>query len=143
MAVHWAHEVKTRFPDGQIFLNLRGFDPHQPPVEPAAAIRTLLDALGVPAEQVPVDPDAQAGLYRSQFAGRRILVLLDNASDAAQVRPLLPGSEGSLVLVTSRDQLVSLVAVDGARPVMLSLLSDDVARELLCLLYTSPSPRDS
>jgi tetratricopeptide (TPR) repeat protein len=131
LAVKWAHEVKARFPDGQIFVNLRGFDPHQPPGEPASAIRTLLDALGVPAEQVPVDPDAQAGLYRSQFAGRRILVLLDNASDAAQVRPLLPGSEGSLVLVTSRDQLVSLVAVDGARPVMLQLLSDDVARELL------------
>jgi DNA-binding SARP family transcriptional activator/tetratricopeptide (TPR) repeat protein len=131
LAVHWAHEVKARFPDGQIFLNLRGFDPHQPPAEPEAAIRTLLDALGVPAEQVPVDPDAQAGLYRSQFAGRRILVLLDNASDAAQVRPLLPGSAGSLVLVTSRDQLVSLVAVDSAQPVMLDLLSDDVARELL------------
>ncbi|MFL6119517.1 AfsR/SARP family transcriptional regulator [Actinophytocola sp.] len=131
LAVQWAHEVKARFPDGQIFLNLRGFDPHQPPAGQAAAIRTLLDALGVPAEQVPVDPDAQAGLYRSQFAGRRILVLLDNASDAAQVRPLLPGSEGSLVLVTSRDQLISLVAVDSARPVMLNLLSDDVARELL------------
>lgn len=131
LAVHWAHEVKDRFPDGQIFLNLRGFDPHQQRVEPAAGIRTMLDALGVPADQIPVDADAQAGLYRSQFAGRRILVLLDNASDAAQVRPLLPGSEGSLVLVTSRDQLVSLVAVDSARPVMLHLLSDDVARELL------------
>jgi DNA-binding SARP family transcriptional activator len=131
LAVQWAHEVKARFPDGQIFLNLRGFDPHQPPVKPTAAIRTLLDVLGVPADQVPVDPDAQAGLYRSQFAGRRVLVLLDNAADAAQVRPLLPGAEGSLVLVTSRDQLVSLVAVDGARPITPHLLSDEVARELL------------
>ncbi len=131
LAVHWAHEVKARFPDGQIYLNLRGFDPHLPPTEPAVAIRGLLDALGVPADRLPLDPEAQAGLYRSELARGRFLLLLDNARDAAQVRPLLPGSPGSMVLVTSRDQLVSLVAVDGARPVALNLLSDDVARRLL------------
>jgi DNA-binding SARP family transcriptional activator len=142
LAVHWAHQVADRFPDGQLFVNLRGFggarDPSQSPgdptgqaMAPAEAIRTFLDALQVPTERVPATLEAQVGLYRSLLAGRRMLILLDNARDADQVRPLLPSTPGSLVLVTSRNQLTGLVATDGAQPLTLDLLPDPEARELL------------
>jgi DNA-binding SARP family transcriptional activator/tetratricopeptide (TPR) repeat protein len=131
LAVHFAHRVAERFPEGQLYVNLRGFDPSGPPVTPSEAIRGFLDALEVPAPRIPPDLTAQVGLYRSLLAGRRVLIVADNARDAAQVRPLLPGSPGCLVLVTSRGQLPSLVAADGAHPIELDVLSPDEASELL------------
>ncbi|MDG4786539.1 BTAD domain-containing putative transcriptional regulator [Micromonospora sp. WMMD1102] len=131
LAVHWAHRVAHRFPDGQLYVNLRGFDPVGPAVQPAEAVRQFLDALGVPAERIPTDLDAQAALYRSQMFHRRMLVLLDNARDAAQLRPLLPGGPGCLVLVTSRARLADLVAIEGAGPVPVGPLPAREARELL------------
>ena len=131
LAVCWAHQVADRFPDGQLYVNLRGFDPAGSPVTPAEAIRGFLDAFEVPPGRIPVSVAAQAALYRSLLAGRRVLVVADNARDAGQVRPLLPGSPGCVVIVTSRNTLTSLVAVEGARPLTLDLLTTEEARELL------------
>jgi DNA-binding SARP family transcriptional activator/tetratricopeptide (TPR) repeat protein len=130
LAVHWAHRVADRFPDGQLYLNLRGFDPGGV-VSPAEAIRGILDALQVPAPRIPVTLQAQVGLYRSLLAGRRMLIVLDNARDADQVRPLLPGASRSLVVVTSRDSMFGLVANEGASLLTLDLLSPDEARQFL------------
>ncbi|MEV1289614.1 BTAD domain-containing putative transcriptional regulator [Micromonospora sp. NPDC049679] len=131
LAVHWAHRVADRFPDGQLYLNLRGFDPGGAAMSPEGALRRLLQALGAPPERIPEAVDAQAAFYRTLLAGRRILVLLDNARDAEQVRPLLPGAPGCLALVTSRAQLASLVAAEGAQPLVLDLLPAADARRLL------------
>ena len=130
-AVHWAHQVKERFPDGQLYVNLRGFDPGRPPMSPAAAVHAFLEALDVPPHHIPTSLEAQVGLYLSRLAGRRVLIVLDNAYDAEQVRPLLPGAPGCLALVTSRNQLTSLAASDGADLVTLDLLTVAEARELL------------
>jgi DNA-binding SARP family transcriptional activator/tetratricopeptide (TPR) repeat protein len=131
LAVHWAHRVVDRFADGQLYVNLRGFGPVGQPMDPAEAIRRCLGALDIPARRIPAELDAQAALYRSELAGRRMLVLLDNARDAAQVRPLLPGAPQCLVLVTSRNRLTSLVAAEGAHSVDLDLLGVDEAVRLL------------
>ncbi|WP_196444902.1 BTAD domain-containing putative transcriptional regulator [Planomonospora sp. ID67723] len=131
LAVHWAHRVAGRFPDGQLYVNLRGFAPNGPAMEPGEALRGFLHALAVPAARLPPDLDAQTALYRSLLARRRMLLVLDNARDAEQVRPLLPGAPGCLVLVTSRNQLTSLIAVEGARPLALDPPALDEARRLL------------
>ncbi len=131
LAVHFAHQHADRFPDGQLYADLRGFDPAGAPVDASGALRRFLDALAVPSGRIPSDPDAQLALYRSLLADKRMLVVLDNARDESQVRPLLPGSAGCLTVVTSRNQLAGLIALDGAIPFTLDLLSPDEARELL------------
>jgi tetratricopeptide (TPR) repeat protein/transcriptional regulator with XRE-family HTH domain len=131
LALHWAHQVAHRFPDGQLHVNLRGFDPSGTPATPAVAIREFLDALGVPPERVAPTLDAQVALYRSVLAGKRMLIVLDNARDEQQVRPLLPASPGSLILVTSRNRLGGLAATDAARLVSLDVLTHDEAVQLL------------
>src|SRR5256714_2292837 len=129
--VHWAHRVADRFPDGQLYVNLRGFDASGSVMAPEEALRSLLDALGVPTDLAPAGLDVLAARYRSQLAGRRVLVVLDNARDTAQVRPLLPGSPGCFVVVTSRRRLADLVAGEGARLLTLDLLTPDEARKVL------------
>jgi DNA-binding SARP family transcriptional activator/tetratricopeptide (TPR) repeat protein len=131
LAVHWAHHSAGEFPDGQLYVNLRGFDPSGTPVAPGDALRWFLGAFGVTEEQIPDSVDAQSALYRSVLAGKRVLVILDNARDAAQVRPLLPGSRSCLALVTSRARLPGLAATEGARLVPLDVLTADEAHELL------------
>jgi DNA-binding SARP family transcriptional activator/tetratricopeptide (TPR) repeat protein len=121
LAVRWAHRVREAFPDGQLYVNLRGYDAEQP-VAAADALAWFLTALGVRGPEIPVEIDERAGRYRSELAGRRMLVLLDNASSVEQVRPLLPGTGSCLVLITSRDSLPGMVAVHGAERLNLDLL---------------------
>jgi DNA-binding SARP family transcriptional activator/Tfp pilus assembly protein PilF len=131
LAIRFARQVAPRFPDGQLYVNLRGFDPSSAPTEPTAALGAFFEALGVPPRQVPATLDAQTGLFRSLLAGRRVLLLLDNARSTEQVRPLFPGSQGCMVVITSRSQLTGLVAAEGARPLPLGVLSPAEASELL------------
>lgn len=131
LALHWAHRELHRFPDGQLFVDLRGFSPDETPMEPDVAIRGFLHALGVDAGRVPSDPHARATLFRSLTAGRRMLVVIDNAADAAQVMPILPGGDTCRVLVTSRNRLLGLVGAHDARPVGLEVLADNDASALL------------
>jgi len=131
LAVHLAHRMAGRFPDGQLFINLRGFDPVAPIMPPAEAVRAFLDALDVPPQRIPVGYDAQVALYRSLLAHRRMLIVLDNARDTDQIRPLLPGSPGSLVIVTSRNELTGLVAGDGAHPLTLNPMTSAEAHDFL------------
>jgi DNA-binding SARP family transcriptional activator len=131
LAVHWAHRVAGQFPDGQLYVNLRGFDPSASALDPGAAIRGFLDAFGVSAQRIPADLDGQVGLYRTVLAGRRVLVVLDNARDVEQVRPLLPGTAGCMAIVTSRSQLTGLVAAEGAHHLTLDVLTAGAARDLI------------
>ena len=131
LAVHWAHRVADRFPDGQLYVNLRGFDPTGIPMQPAEAIRGFLDAFDIPAKGIPANPNAQIALYRTLLTDRKVLVLLDNAHDAEQVRPLLPASSTCMALITTRNQLTSLTVQEGAHLINLDVLSPEEARALL------------
>jgi DNA-binding SARP family transcriptional activator/tetratricopeptide (TPR) repeat protein len=131
LALHWAHLHADLFPDGQLFVNLRGFDPSSAPTAPATALRGFLTALGVASNDIPADQDAQAALYRSVVADRQMLVVLDNAADTAQVVPLLAGSPAVLTLVTSRRPLTGLIVTHGAQAIPLNVLAEDEAYDLL------------
>jgi len=131
LALHWAHRVAERFPDGQLYVDLRGFCDSAAPVTAGEAIHGFLDALGVTSGRLPGDITARAALYRSALANRRMLIILDNAADAGQIRPLLPGGSRNLVVVTSRNRLSSLIAVEGARSVSLDVLASGEARTML------------
>jgi len=131
LAVHWAHRASAHFPGGQLYVNLQGFGPAGSALEPGEVVHGFLEALGVPVNRIPAALQARTALYRSVLAGRRILVVLDNARDVQQVRPLLPGSPGCLTLVTSRSQLTGLIAAEGALRVGLDLLPAADARDLL------------
>ncbi|GAA1892049.1 AfsR/SARP family transcriptional regulator [Asanoa iriomotensis] len=130
LAIHWAHRVGDRFPGGQLYVNLLGFDDH-PPMAPAEAIRIFLAALSVSPTRIPASQQAQIDLYRSLLGGTRTLVVLDNASSAEQARPLLPGAPGCVAVVTSRNDLAGLVAVEGARAMTLDVLTPEEGRLLL------------
>ena len=122
LAVHFAHRVAAGFPDGQLFVNLRGFDPDQPPLAPGDALAGFVRALGAGPPQMPAELDELAAMYRSLLSGRRVLVVLDNAASAEQVRPLLPGTADCLAIVTSRNRVSGLVALDGAQRLTLDVL---------------------
>ncbi len=131
LALAWAHQHAEQFPDGQLFVDLHGFSPLEEPMPPAVAMRGFLDALGADPARIPADLDAQAALYRSLVAGRRMLIVLDNAATAEQVVPLLPGNPHCTVLITGRTRLVSLIDRHGARHLQLDVLARDEARALL------------
>jgi len=131
LAVHWAHQIRDQFPDGQVYLDLRGHDLTEPAMDPAEALQAVLQAFGVPAQQIPSGLQARSALYRSLLSGQQVLIVLDGAHDAEQVRPLLPGSPGCRVILTSRDQLTSLAAIDGAQLLNLEPMSDSDAQALL------------
>jgi DNA-binding SARP family transcriptional activator len=133
LAVHWGQRVRHHFPDGQLYVNLRGFDPDSSPMRPAEVLLGFLAALDVPPPRVPVGLAARSALYRSLLVDRRMLVVLDNARDADQVRPLLPGSRSCQAVVTSRRVLSGLVAAEGARPVVLDVFDPAEAQQMLAL----------
>jgi DNA-binding SARP family transcriptional activator/Tfp pilus assembly protein PilF len=129
-AVHWGHRAADRFPDGQLHVNLRGYDVG-PPLRAIDALAQLLRAMGLTGDKIPIDEPEAAGLYRSVLADKRVLVLLDNARSVDQVRPLLPSGPGSVALITSRDRLAGLLARDGATRITLDVLDADEAVALL------------
>ncbi|WP_165974299.1 AfsR/SARP family transcriptional regulator [Nonomuraea deserti] len=131
LALHWAHTRRDRYPDGQLYVNLRGFGNVEEQLSPSTVLRHFLTALGVPPTMIPADQEAQAALYRSVLAERRLLVVLDNARDSAQVTPLIPGRPGCTVLVTSRNRLVSLHATHSARLLEVGAFSDEEAYRML------------
>ncbi|ONI80882.1 transcriptional regulator, SARP family protein [Saccharothrix sp. ALI-22-I] len=131
LALHWAHDRLDRFPDGQLFVDLRGFSPEGEPMDPAVAVRGFLDALGVDPGRLPVEPHAQAALFRSLVADKRMLIVLDNAADTTQITPLLPGSRTCTVVVTSRNRLPGLITGHSAQHLSLDVLTDSEARALL------------
>ncbi|WP_046471151.1 ATP-binding protein [Allosalinactinospora lopnorensis] len=133
LALRWAHRVRRRFPDGQLYVNLKGYDPGTP-MTPEQALDRFLRALGVSPAAIPADAEERAALFRSYLADRRILLVLDNAATGSQVRPLLPGTASCLVIVTSRNRLSGLVARDGGRRLTLGILPGSDAVALLKLV---------
>jgi DNA-binding SARP family transcriptional activator/Flp pilus assembly protein TadD len=141
LAVHWAHRVAQRFPDGQLYVNLRGYDPAQP-MPAADALAGFLRSLGVAGQDIPADVGERAARYRSLLADKRMLIVLDNAGSAEQVRPLLPGSSPCVAVVTSRDSLAGLVARDGAARLNLDVLPLPDAVALLRALIGARADAD-
>ena len=135
IAVHAAHQLISRFPGGQIFLSLHAHTPGQRPVDPADALASLLLTTGVPPKQIPPGLEARNGLWRARLAGKRLLLVLDDAADSEQVRPLLPGTGGNLVLITSRRQLSAL---DDVTAISLGTLPAEEAATLLIRLAARP-----
>lgn len=131
LAVHWAHRIADHFPDGHLYIDLHGFSPNRAMISPADALHSFLEALGVPVRTIPASLEAQTALFRSLLAGRRVLIVLDNARDSEQVLPLLPGAPGCLTVVTSRHQLYDLVSTHGATAITLEHLPAGDAIELL------------
>jgi DNA-binding SARP family transcriptional activator/tetratricopeptide (TPR) repeat protein len=131
LAIRFGRQVAPRFPDGHLYVNLRGFDPAARPLDPGEVLRGFFEALGVAGDRIPDSVEGQVGLFRSLTAGKRILMVLDNARSAEQVRPLLPASPGCMVVITSRTQLTGLVAAEGARPLRLDVLDSTEATDLL------------
>ncbi|MFJ8910203.1 ATP-binding protein [Amycolatopsis sp. NPDC102389] len=131
LALRWAHDNLHRFPEGQLFVDLRGFSSDGLPMSPAVATRGFLGSLGLAPDRIPADPHAQAALFRSIVADKALLILLDNAVESEQVIPLLPGSPSCAVVVTSRSRLPGLTTGHGARPLFLDVLTDREARALL------------
>jgi tetratricopeptide (TPR) repeat protein/transcriptional regulator with XRE-family HTH domain len=131
VAVHWAHRARAMFPDGQLFADLNGFSPVTGLADPDEILQGFLEALGVDVEQIPRRMADRIGLYRTMLAYRRVLILLDNAAEAGQIRPLIPASAGSMAVVTSRNQLADLVTIDGARPVPVGPCTPVEGRALL------------
>jgi hypothetical protein len=131
LALHWAHSVADSFPDGQLFVNLNGFGPAGAPMTHMEAVSRLLEAMQVPSARLPSTVDGRIGLYRTLLCERRVLLVLDNAKDADQVRPLVPGSGGCFVVITSRTALTGLVALEDAHALTLSVLSESDARQMV------------
>ncbi len=131
LAVHWAHGAAAHFPDGLIYVDLLGFTPNQTPMDPAEALGRILTALEVPPNEQPPTVEERSSLFRSLTADRRLLVILDNAATADQVRPLLPGARTCATIVTSRQQLAGLVVREGATPLLLDPMTESEAGELL------------
>jgi DNA-binding SARP family transcriptional activator/tetratricopeptide (TPR) repeat protein len=141
LAVRMAHKLRSRFPDGQLYVDLHGYSA-KPALATTTVLARLLRALGMPAEQIPVQDEEQIAAYRALLAGKRVLVTLDNAASAGQVRPLIPGEPGCAVLITSRRELRTLVALDGARLVRLDLLDPKASVSLLGTLLGEQTIRD-
>jgi DNA-binding SARP family transcriptional activator/Tfp pilus assembly protein PilF len=131
LAIRFARQAAPVFPDGQLYVNLRGFDPAAEPAEPRRVLRGFLEALGITGARMPESLDGRIGLFRSLVDGKRLLVVLDNAGSEGQVRPLLPASPGCMIIITSRNQLTGMVAAEGAHPVPLEVLADNEAIDLL------------
>ncbi|MGW7533277.1 BTAD domain-containing putative transcriptional regulator [Amycolatopsis sp. NPDC054798] len=131
LALHWAHRQPNVFPDGRLYVDLRGFSPDGDPTAPDVALRGFLHALGVTGNAIPAEPDAQTALYRTLLAGKRVLVVLDNARDSSQITPLLPGDPGCAVVVTSRNRMTSLTTTHGATPLAVRPLPASHARSVL------------
>ncbi|WP_232075912.1 BTAD domain-containing putative transcriptional regulator [Phytohabitans suffuscus] len=136
LALRWGHRVREQFPDGQLYVNLRGFDTRRPPAQPLTVLHHFLRSLGLEPSALPDDPDEAAALFRSQLADRRVLIVLDNAASAEQIRPLLPGMTGCPVVLTSRNRLPSLIAHEGARLLTLAPLQPNEATHLLRRMLT-------
>jgi hypothetical protein len=136
LAVQSAHQITANFPDGQLYVNMRGFAEHRRPVQPAEALRRILDSLGRPAERIPESLEARAALYRSLMKGRRTLLVVDDARDSDQVRHLVPASPGSMMIITCRRQLTNLVTAAGAQLINLDVLPSEDAQALLASRLT-------